>query len=124
MPHTKGPWALRTSTMHIVSTVEHEEYSPHLFDKEEPIELKRVICIYGAMGDNSEANLALMIAAPKLLETAKALLESAERPGSRRLLGGPGEPDTWVDYEEVSRAAIDELAAAVQAAESDTYPQI
>lgn len=64
MPHTAGPWTYDESTHHIVSTVEFEEWSLDIED--EPPVPKRIICTYGVMGDNNQANLKLMIAAPQM----------------------------------------------------------
>ena len=67
MAHTKGPWAHDPETHHIVSTTESEGWSVDL--EEDPPVPKRIVCLYGAMGgDDSRADLALMTAAPELLE--------------------------------------------------------
>lgn len=71
MPITKGPWAYDRTTGYIVSTVEYEEWSPHLYDPEEIPVPMRVACMLGAMGENSDENLALIVASPQLLEALK-----------------------------------------------------
>jgi len=78
MAHTKGPWAHDPETHHIVSTTESEGWSVDL--EEDPPVPKRIVCLYGAMGgDDSRADLALMTAAPELLEMVDRLVATLRR---------------------------------------------
>jgi hypothetical protein len=75
MPHTPGPWAYDPTTHHIVSTTVFEDYTDGL-DEKIP---KRVLCTYGAMGgDDTNADLALIVAAPlmfRVIELAKLFVQ-------------------------------------------------
>jgi hypothetical protein len=76
MPATPGPWAYDPDTSHIISTTAFEDWSLDLPD-EEPVP-KRVLCLISAMGgDDSQADLALLVAAPKLLRALHAVIDGA-----------------------------------------------
>ncbi|MFN7004300.1 MAG: hypothetical protein ACK4NW_12830 [Roseinatronobacter sp.] len=49
----------------------------------------------------------------ELRAAAEAVIDSAERPGSRKVLGNGIEDDTWEDYQEVPQEALDALCAAL-----------
>lgn len=62
MKHTPGPWAYDNDTHHIVSTVSFEDMGD---SEKQP---QRIICTYGAMGDNNVNNLSLMVASPMMYQ--------------------------------------------------------
>ena len=54
-----------------------------------------------------------------LREAAQAVLDNADRPGSRmHFESGPKGEDVWIDHKEVDQPVLDQLAAAL----SDTSP--
>lgn len=71
MAHVAGPWAYDPTTNHVVSTTQFEDWSVGL---DEPPRAKQVVCTYGAMGgDDNRADLALIVAAPELLDVVLRL---------------------------------------------------
>jgi hypothetical protein len=50
---------------------------------------------------------------------AQAVLDNADRPGSRKLLGNGVEEDVWIDYQEVDQSCLDALRAALRQKESE-----
>ena len=78
MPHTQGEWGYDPNTHHVVSITAFEEWCHGLVDEDEAPIPKRVFCTIGAMGgDDVHADLALIIAAPKLLAACKEMLDAA-----------------------------------------------
>lgn len=73
MAHTRGPWAIDDKTSNIVSTTEFEDWSLSIED-EDPVP-KNILCFFGAMGgEDTRADLALMVTAPELLGSLRALV--------------------------------------------------
>lgn len=68
----------------------------------------------------SALNPAFLERVERLEAAAKAVLDNADRPGSRRCLdGGPDGEDIWIDHQEVDQSVLDELKSALSGEQSN-----
>jgi hypothetical protein len=51
--------------------------------------------------------------ADELFKAAQAVIDSAERSGSRICFGSGDEPDTWIEYKEVPTSVLNHLEAVL-----------